>query len=132
MSLHTASVRLGHEAYLTSVKSEGHELLVDEPVELGGGNEGPSPYAYLLAALGSCKAITASMYARRKGWDLRAVEVELEHDRHEGYEQITARLRFEGELTGEQRARLAEIAGRCPVERTITGDLRVTVVSQDP
>jgi len=119
------TVRIGETPYLTSIRAGMHELVADEPGSLGGADEGPDPYGLLLGSLGACKAITATMYARRKGWALRAVELELSHTREGDHERIDVTVRFEGDLTGEQRERLMVIAGKCPVEKTITGDLRV-------
>ena len=102
-----------------------------------GADAGPSPYQLLLSGLGACKAMTVRMYADRKGWDLDEVHVALRHERRHADDcvdcesdstritHIDTEIQFTGDLTGEQRERLREIAGRCPVEKTITGDLRV-------
>jgi uncharacterized OsmC-like protein len=112
-------------------------LVADEPTELGGTDEGPTPYELLLGALGACTAMTVTMYARRKGWPLTGVTVELENDRvhasdcescetQEGYlDRIHVRIGVDGPLHEEQRARLEEIARKCPVHKTLTGELRV-------
>ena len=109
----------------------GHAWLADEPVDAGGDGLGPEPYKLLLSALGSCTVMTVQLYARRKGWDLREVRAELVHERihasdcddceeKEGYvERIRVNLAFEGDLDDEQRARLKQIAGKCPVRRTL-------------
>lgn len=93
---------------------------------------GPDPYELLLAALAACTTMTLKLYARRKGWDLQRVEVDLSHDRvhaedckecegEQGkIERIIMRLKIEGEVTDEQRARLREIAKKCPVHKTLT------------
>jgi putative redox protein len=112
-------------------------LVADEPTELGGTDEGPTPYELLLGALGACTAMTVTMYARRKGWPLTGVTVELENDRihasdcekcetQEGYlDRIHVRIGVDGPLHEEQRARLEEIARKCPVHKTLTSELRV-------
>lgn len=112
------------------LRTSGHAILADEPSGTGDGL-GPDPYELLLSSLGACTAMTLRMYARRKGWDLQKVRVELVHERvhasdcadceeKEGYvERIRLRLEFEGDLDGEQRKRLTEIAGKCPVRRTL-------------
>ena len=109
----------------------GHDLAADEPAAIGGADSGPTPYDLLLAGLGACTSITVRMYAERKGWPLRLVTVRLRHQRIHaidcvGCETQTGRLdhierelQFDGELTGEQRARLLDIADRCPVHRTL-------------
>lgn len=123
-----ATVSIGTEAYAVRAEARHHVVLSDEPGELGGKDTGPGPYELLLMSLGSCKIITAKMYADRKGWALTAARVELAHDRPNGRtgpERITTRFVFEGELTDEQRVRLLEIAEKCPVQKTITGGLVV-------
>lgn len=122
------TVGLGPQAFATLVTARSHSLTADEPGELGGKDTGPTPYELLLSAVGSCKAITAKMYAQRKGWDLQTVKIELTHERPEGRggpERITASFVFEGDLTDEQRERLLQIAEKCPVQKTITGELSV-------
>lgn len=80
----------------------------------------------MLAAIGSCVAITVRMYADRKEWPLESLRAEVTHERRSpGDETIHLKLSFEGDLSDEQRARLEQIAGMCPVKRTVTGDLTV-------
>ena len=95
--------------------------------DLGGADQGPSPYDLLLGSLGACKAITATMYAQRKGWPLTGVALTLTHTRLADHQRIDVDIAFEGDLTDEQRSRLKDIAGKCPVEKTLTGELRVVV-----
>lgn len=104
-----------------------HTLRADEPVELGGTDAGPTPHQYLLAALGACTAMTVRMYARRKGWPLDHVEVRLHHGRlaEDKAEIITREIILTGALDEDQRRRLREVAERCPIHRTLTGDLRL-------
>lgn len=110
-----------------------HGFVADEPEGDGGDDLGPSPYELLLWALGSCTAMTLLMYARRKGWDLAECSVHLTHDRVHAkdsgeWEQETGRVELikreislRGQISEEQKERLLEIAGRCPVHKTITG-----------
>jgi putative redox protein len=121
------------------LQGEHHSILADEPPEAGDGL-GPDPYELLLAALGACTAMTLRLYAKRKGWDLREVRAELVHERvhasdcddceqKEGYiERIRVNLAFEGDLDDEQRARLREIADRCPVRRTLAAAPKIVHV----
>lgn len=124
----SVTVSIGHEHFATLVQARQHMLASDEPGAMGGKDTGATPYELLLAALGSCKVITAKMYADRKGWPLESVRIELSHHRpngRNGPELIKAELRFEGDLTDEQRDRLLEIAEKCPVQKTISGELKV-------
>ena len=112
-----------------------HQLTVDEPVSAGGQDSGPGPYDLLLAALGACSAMTVRLYAQRKAWPLESVEVRLSHERihaedcaecetREGMlDRINKDLVLNGALDTEQRQRLAEIAERCPVQRTLTREV---------
>jgi len=128
------TVTIGTDDFRTTVKSRGHEFYLDEPGELGGKDTAPTPYELLLGSLGACKAITVRMYANRKGWDLQQVRLDLEHSRLNGRgnpEQIDISISFEGDLDEDQKNRLKEIANKCPVQKTITGELRVNSILED-
>lgn len=121
-----------------NVYSDKHQWLADEPSTVGGKDQGPDPYEHLLAAVGTCTAMTIRMYANRKQWPLTDVSVQLRHSREhftdcEGCEEspqkldrIARDIQFFGDLTLEQRQRLMEIADRCPVHRTLTGQLDIS------
>jgi putative redox protein len=106
-----------------------HHVLADEPEAYGGADRGMSPYGFLSAGLGACTSMTIRMYARRKGWPLRHVSVDVSHDKVHAQDansrsdakadKFTRVVRLEGDLTDEQRARLLEIADKCPVHRTL-------------
>ena len=114
----------------------GRTFLTDEPTSLGGGGDGPDPYTLLLAALGSCVSMTVTLYARRKSWPLERVTVRLSQRRVHAQDcaecetegnafvhRIERAVEIEGDLTDEQRARLQEIAHKCPVHRTLTSEI---------
>ena len=125
----------GHRGLAQHVHAGRHHLIADEPEAQGGTDLGPTPYAYLLAGLGACTAMTLRLYAQRKGWELGEVDVVLRHERAhaadaaaagvERLERISKEVTLGGELDDEQRARLLEIADRCPVHRTLTGELEI-------
>ena len=106
-----------HEVEIDS----GHTLVIDEPEDRGGADLGPSPTRAAAAGLAACTAITCEMYAAMKGWDLGAVECEVEVDQGSGsnFEEITLILRVPEALDDEQRERLLVIAGKCPVHRAL-------------
>ena len=130
-------VHLGKDHYASTVTARTHRLTADEPADLGGSDLGPTPYEYLGAALGSCTAITLRMYADRKGWPLEAIDVEVSHAKVHAedcdcettatgrIDLISRLITLHGDLDQEQRARLMEIADKCPVHRTLTGDIVV-------
>ncbi|MBW4708501.1 bifunctional alpha/beta hydrolase/OsmC family protein [Roseobacter sp. YSTF-M11] len=116
--------------YLTDItSSDGHHVLADEPLAYGGTNKGLSPYGLLSAGLGACTSMTIRMYARRKGWPLNQVSVDVSHDKVHAQDAETAvgekidtwrrRISLTGKLDADQRARLLEIADKCPVHRTL-------------
>ena len=119
-----------------------HRLLADEPVNAGGLDTGPGPYDLLLAALGACTSMTVRLYADLKGIPLARTEVRLHHEKiyatdcaecetKEGkIDRIDRMITFEGELTPEQRARLLEIADKCPVHRTLESEINIRTTEQ--
>lgn len=103
----------------------GHTLIADEPVDSGGEDSGPDPHEFLLTALGACTSMTVKMYADRKGWPLRSVHVEVTGQHEAGVFLMDRAISLEGDLDEEQRARLLDIAGKCPVHKTLTGEIRI-------
>ncbi len=127
------TVRIGEDRYTSRVEARDHRLLADEPVEDGGADQGPTPYELLAAALGSCTAITLRMYADRKGWPVRGIDVRVRHEKvhrddcencddpKSKIDRFERSLSFSGPLDQEQVRRLAQIASHCPVHRTLAG-----------
>lgn len=126
------------ENFTTTLTAGNHELIADEPTSVKGGkDEGPDPYDYLLMSLGSCTVMTVKMYANRKGWELGNVYMELRHNkRHdedcENCEDEKSRIDViekevivEGDLTDEQLDRILDISKKCPVHRTLLGDIKI-------
>jgi putative redox protein len=117
------------EGFAHEVEIEGgHTILVDEPLEKDGTDLGPSPTRLLAAALAGCTAVTMEMYAERKGWELGAVEVEVDVS-YEDYlpRAFDVTLRLPAGLSDEQRQRLTVVAGKCPVHKALAGETPVAV-----
>ncbi|WFL77029.1 bifunctional alpha/beta hydrolase/OsmC family protein [Altererythrobacter arenosus] len=133
-------VKSGHGKFGTEVHTVSHRFIADEPKSYGGDDTGPTPYDLLNAALGTCTAMTMKMYADRKGWPLEGVTVEVRHERNHKEEchhvaameqgtqlqalHRTINLQGDG-LDEEQRAKIIEIADKCPVHRTLEGELHI-------
>jgi putative redox protein len=102
-----------------------HELLADEPEENGGEDAGPSPQELLAASLASCTAITMEMYADRKGWDIGDLEVNVNYEpaQRGSPTKFEMEVRMPKELPEEQREKLMQIAAKCPVHRTLEGEV---------
>jgi putative redox protein len=123
VQVRTASGKFGQK-----IQVGAHELASDEPKDESGDDTGPTPHELLLAALGSCTSMTVKLYADRKGWPLGAVHVRL-NGRHEGDVFLIERtLQVTGDLSEEQRARLVEIADKCPVAKTLKGTIQISTV----
>ena len=124
--------------YAQSITVNGHRLKADEPKSVGGGDSGPSPYDLLLASLGACTAMTMRMYAARKNWPLEHIEVRLNHDKIHAedcadcesgsgkIDRFEKEISLGGALDDAQRARLLDIAGRCPVNITLQSAVKIS------
>lgn len=135
--------RTGRKGYQTEILANGHRLMADEPIAVGGADTGPNPYDYLMAALGACTGMTLRMYADLKEWPLDSVVVRLRHQKihaqecHECETQsgkldsIEREIELDGPLDGEQRQRLIEIADRCPVHRTLHSEIVIKTALKD-
>jgi putative redox protein len=106
----------------------GHTIRVDEPLDSGGNDTGPSPTRLVAAGLAGCTAVTIEMYAERKGWDVGPVEVDVdvEYDEFRPL-SFSVMLRLPAGLSDEQRERLLAIAGRCPVHQLLAGETHVVI-----
>ncbi|GAS99217.1 OsmC-like protein/ redox protein [Mycolicibacterium canariasense] len=126
----------GAGTYTQEIIAGSHRLRADEPQPVGD-DDGPTPYDLLLAALGSCTSMTVRMYADRKGWPLDRVRVTLRHSRIHARDcadcettkgwisHIDRELELIGDLDDGQRQKLMDIAERCPVHQTLTGEVRI-------
>jgi putative redox protein len=120
-----AKAEIGSAHYAVRIEAGGHHIVADEPQSNGGANAGPAPYDLLLMSLGACTAITLRMYADRKQWDLHSLTVDLQYVRQADSERIDRKLRLEGTLSDDQRARIADIAERTPVTLTLKKGLPI-------
>ncbi|GMM94331.1 alpha/beta fold hydrolase [Qipengyuania sp. MTN3-11] len=132
-------VKTGHGKFGTEVHTGSHRFLADEPRSYGGDDSGPTPYDLLLAALGTCTAMTMRMYAERKGWPLEGTTIHLTHERDHvtdckdcleetgmAAQALVREIAVDGpDLSEEQIAKLVEMADRCPVHRTLEGHIEV-------
>jgi putative redox protein len=134
----TAAVILrSRTPFRTDVEAGPHRWVLDEPLDAGGANEGPTPYDMLAAALGGCTVMTLHVYARREKWPLEEVAVRVSHDRQHvkdctdctsssGYiHRFKVEISLTGTLSEEQRQKLLAIAARCPVAKTLQAEIRI-------
>ncbi|WP_339659920.1 OsmC family protein [uncultured Polaribacter sp.] len=124
-----AQVILSNKNYLAEVKTRNHFLTIDEPVASGGDDNGPTPVEYLLTAIGGCVSITLRMYAARKGWDVGKITVNVTQQQEstsKGLKKwLTEDISFENDLSEEQKTKLLEIAGKCPVAKMVKGETEI-------
>lgn len=125
----TVTATLGDTPYLVSFTDDlDHSWSADEPADVGGGNLGPNPTRLLLASLGACTAITLQMVATRRQIPLTGLQVELQFNpegKPESGNDISRRIRLQGELSAEQREQLLKVANACPVHKILTGEIRI-------
>src|SRR5437899_12989606 len=130
-------VRGDASGFLQEIVSDAHQFRADELVDVGGGDAAPGPYDYVLVGLGACTSMTVGLYARTKTWPLENISVSLRHSRIHAkdcaecetkdgmLDRIDVEIGLTGALTAEQRAKLLEIAGKCPVHRTLTSEINI-------
>lgn len=109
-----------------------HHLLTDVPATLGGDDTGPEPHDLLAAALAACTALTVTMYAKRKGWPLDDVDVRIEHGKVDQAYALTRRIAYIGNLSAEQRDMLTAVANKCPVHKTLSGEIQIVTEEVSP
>lgn len=136
--------RTGRTGYRTEILANGHRLIADEPIAVGGADTGPTPYDYLVSALGACTGMTLRMYADRKGWPLESITVRLRHrkihrddcrdceDGSRTIDSIEREIDPAGPLDDAQRQKLLEIANKCPVHRTLHSTVEVRSHLKEP
>jgi len=130
-------VRGSGESFKQEIIAGKYRLIADEPFSAGGGDAGPDPYAYLLAALGVCTSMTIGLYARRKRLPVENVSVSLWHSRIHAtdceecetkvgmLDRMDVEIELTGSLSAEQHAKLMEVAAKCPVHRTLTSEINI-------
>jgi putative redox protein len=125
----SSKVVLTNRNYLAEAKMRNHFAVLDEPVDRGGDNNGPTPVEYLLTAIGGCVSMTLRMYVERKGWDVGKIKVivsQKEQLTKEGIKKsLLEEISFENEITSAQRIKLLEIAGKCPVAKMVKGETEI-------
>lgn len=129
------------DGFLCRVQAGPHELLADEPRSAGGSDRGPDPYGLLASALASCTVMTLNMYARHKGLPVDRVICEVSHSKvhardcdqcesgERKVDELSRHIRIEGDLSEEQRQRMLAMADRCPVHRTLQGEILLPIVN---
>ena len=124
-----SEVLLSEKKYQGEAKMRNHFMVLDEPIKAGGGDTGPTPVEYLLTAIGGCVAMTLRMYAERKVWNLGEIKVivsQKEELTSSGIKKsLIEEISFENEITDEQRIKLLEIAGKCPVAKMVKGETEI-------
>ena len=120
-----ATARRNGKDFKHDLEIRSHQMTADEPKDQGGTDEGPSPQELLAASLASCTAVTIEMYAKRKGWDIGEVEVDVNYEPAQkgSPTKFTMAVRLPKELPEEQSERLMQIAAKCPVHRTLEGEV---------
>jgi putative redox protein len=124
-----AIIVLTNKNYLAESKMRHHFATIDEPTDFGGDDNAPTPVEYLLTAIGSCVAITLRMYAERKGWDLGKISVDVSQKTETTdkgvVKSLVENISFEKDITEDQRKRLKNIAGKCPVAKMVKGETQI-------
>jgi putative redox protein len=127
-------------SFRTEVEAGPHRFVLDEPADVGGAGEGPTPYDMLAAAIGGCTSMTLHFYAKRETIPLEGVDISVSHDRQHAKDcadcmtqggfihRFRVEIRLLGPLSEEQRQKLYGVAGRCPVSKTLSAEIKVDAV----
>jgi putative redox protein len=125
----SSKVVLINRNYLAEAKMRNHFAVLDEPLDRGGDNNGPTPVEYLLTAIGGCVSMTLRMYAERKKWDVGEITVNVtqkEELTSDGIKKsLVEEISFEKEITEVQKTKVLEIAGKCPVAKMVKGETEI-------
>ena len=125
------------QGFAQKIQAGAQQLTADEPVSFGGTESGPSPYDLILAALGACTSMTIGLYARKRKWPVEEITVSLRHSKIHArdcddcetkdgrIDRINMEIHIAGSLTDEQRSKLMEVAGKCPVHQTLTSEINI-------
>lgn len=128
--------RIAPDGTAHRITIRAHELMADMSIADGGADAGPDPHDFYDAALGACKALTMLWYAQRKGIALENIHVGIARDaseEREGVYRLAARIAIEGNLSDEERAKLIEVAGKCPIHKLMTEvETRIETIAVDP
>lgn len=114
--------------FAVTMKARGHEVIADEPEDVGGSNLGAKPGELLLSSLAGCKLITMRMYAERKGWDVGEITIDLRYLEVGDPTIVEKKIQFSGNLEADQKERLIAISGRCPVAKLLKNSISFQVV----
>ena len=110
---------------ITALGNGRHTWQADVATTNGGGDAAPDPHDLLDSALAACTALTLELVARRKGWAVTRIDVQIDRQESPGHYQLTRRIHIEGDLTEPERQRLLEMADRCPIHRLLSGDIAI-------
>ncbi|HET8887131.1 MAG TPA: bifunctional alpha/beta hydrolase/OsmC family protein [Salinimicrobium sp.] len=143
-SKHEVAANLGNEGFTTQIKAGDHYFMADEPTSFGGNNLGPTPYELISAGLAACTSMTLQMYARRKEWKVKNIETHVNYNKKHAQDckncssedakidQFECLIEIEGNISEEQRMKLLEIAKKCPVHKTLIGNIKIETSLKHP
>ena len=120
---------IGHEHYISKLSMRGHLIVADEPIDHGGKDAGPTPTELVLSGLAACTASTLRMYADKKGWDVERIDLEIsiriEKTDTGQISHVESLIDITGNITAEEKARMIEIAQKCPVHKLLSNPIQI-------